>query len=63
MKATLIGACIIALGLAAGGYLAGGRYELISVRGNELARLDKLTGEVLMCVNGVKPEPCGFKLD
>lgn len=62
MNANVIAAVILALGLAVAGLLAGGRYELVHVRGNELARLDRLTGQVDMCVNGSQ-SACGFVLD
>lgn len=60
MKADLGRALIIALGLIIGGYLAGGRYEIVHVGSNELARLDRFTGEVSMCINGAS---CGYVLD
>lgn len=60
MKANIVAAAILALGLIVGGFCVGGRYEFILVQGNELARLDRFTGEVSMCVSGAE---CGFKLD
>ncbi len=56
-------AAIIAAGLVIGGFLAGGRYEVAASRGNEIARLDRLTGAVSMCVPGTKGDGCGFLLD
>jgi hypothetical protein len=60
MRGNIIGALILALGLVVGGYLAGGRYEIVSSQGNAVAKLDRVTGEVTMCVVGAG---CGYKLD
>lgn len=55
-------ASIIAAGLMIGGFLVGGRYEIVSNQGNEVARLDRFTGHVSMCVPGTKAA-CGWMLD
>lgn len=62
MKGNVFAAAILALGLVVAGYLAGGRYELVHVRANELARIDRFTGEVEMCVNGAAVA-CGFVVE
>lgn len=56
-------ALIIALGIAAAGFLAGGRYEFLEDEGNVVVRLDRYTGHVEMCVLGAKQPSCGFILD
>lgn len=59
MNHNVIAAVILALGLIVAGLLSGGRYELVHVRSNELARLDRLTGQMDMCIKGAR-SPCGF---
>ena len=63
MKANLIAAAILAVGLIIGGFMSGGRYQIVHVQGNELARLDRFTGEVLKCMNDDGGLPCGFTVD
>ncbi len=63
MKASLLPALVIAAGLALGGFLAGGRYTIVRGDSNTVARLDRFTGEVSMCVVGVSGENCGFVID
>lgn len=55
-------AVIIALGLTIGGFLAGGRYAVVASTGNSIARLDRYTGAVEMCVVGAAVS-CGWTLD
>lgn len=55
-------AVILAVGLIVGGFLAGGRYEVVGSRGNEIARLDRFTGDIAMCIPGTDA-PCQWKLD
>jgi hypothetical protein len=59
----IMGAIIIALGIAAAGFLIGGRYTVIPTNTNAVTRLDRYTGEVSMCVPGAKDAACGFVLD
>jgi hypothetical protein len=49
-KSVVLGATIVALGLAANGYLAGGRYALTQIEFDQFVRLDRLTGNVENCV-------------
>ena len=60
MRDNLIPAAIIAVGLIAGGYLAGGRYALVHTDSNAVARLDRLTGDVSMCIVGNGADSCGW---
>jgi hypothetical protein len=46
----VLGATIVALGLAANGYLAGGRYALTQIEYDQFVRLDRWTGNVENCV-------------
>ncbi|MGF7162360.1 hypothetical protein FHS85_004014 [Rhodoligotrophos appendicifer] len=54
---------IMALGIGVAGFFAGGRYEIIGSTSNTIIRLDRYTGEVSMCVPGMKGDSCGFILD
>lgn len=56
-------AALIALGLCAGGFLAGGRYTMVASQGNAVARPDRFTGDVTMCVPGARGQACGFIMD
>jgi hypothetical protein len=49
-KSVALGATIIALGLAANGYLAGGRYALTQIEFDQFVRLDRWSGNVENCV-------------
>jgi hypothetical protein len=49
-KSVVLGATIVALGLAANGYLAGGRYALTQIEFDQFVRLDRWTGNVENCV-------------
>jgi hypothetical protein len=49
-KSVALGATIVALGLAANGYLAGGRYALTQIEFDQFVRLDRWTGNVENCV-------------
>lgn len=60
MQKNLIPATIIGIGLIVGGYLAGGRYTLVHTASNAVARLDRLTGEVSMCIVGNGADSCGW---
>lgn len=53
-------ALIVAIGLAAGGFLIGGRYEFIATDSNAVVRLDRYFGSVTMCVPGTAGTGCGF---
>lgn len=57
-----IPASIVALGLVVGGFLAGGRYDIAPMDGGAVARLDRFTGKVAMCVPGTRAE-CEWMLD
>lgn len=59
-KSRLVGAAIIAFGLVIGGFLAGGRYEVVAGYGNTTTRLDRWTGEVEMCVADTRSPNCGW---
>jgi hypothetical protein len=59
--AIIVQAIIIAMGLIVGGFLAGGRYVIVNSSTNAVARLDRFTGAVSMCVPGT--DGCGFMLD
>ena len=50
IKSVALGATIIALGLAANGYLAGGRYTLTQIDIDQFVRLDRWTGNVENCL-------------
>lgn len=64
MARTIIAASIIAIGLAAMGFFIGGRYSMLHIESNTAIRLDRFTGDVLMCVPGAtKGEACGFVWD
>ena len=63
MKTNLASAVILAFGLIVGGFLAGGRYTVVASGTNAVARLDRYTGAVSMCVPGTKGDACGFILD
>jgi hypothetical protein len=56
MKDHILPAVIIALGLIVGGFLAGGRYSIVAIDNSTVARLDRLTGTVSMCVPGTQAE-------
>lgn len=60
MKSETLPAIIIAVAIAAAGFLAGGRYEIVRSDGNSVARLDRFTGEVSMCIPGSPGGACGF---
>lgn len=55
-------AIIIAIGLAVGGFLAGGRYSLVPTNAGSVARLDRYTGAVVKCIPGTRSE-CDWMLD
>jgi hypothetical protein len=57
MRNGIFPAIIIASALLVSGFLVGGRYQIILVRGNELVRMDRYTGETEMCISG---SGCGF---
>jgi len=58
----IVAAVIVALGLAAGGFLIGGRYVFMAEDANAVTRLDRFTGAVEMCIVGIGPgkDACGF---
>ena len=57
-------ALIVACGLAAMGYFIGGRYTIIPYTPtNAVSRLDRLTGEVSLCVPGMSAGGCGFVME
>lgn len=60
MRNNLIPAAIIAVGLIAGGFLAGGRYAIAPSQSNAVARLDRFSGQVTMCVIGAGTDSCGW---
>lgn len=63
MKSNVIPAIILAIGLIGGGFFAGGRFTVVATQGNTVARLDRFTGAVSMCVVGIGHDSCGFVLD
>jgi hypothetical protein len=63
MNASITAAVIISVGLVITGFLIGGRYTIMTTSTNAVTRLDRLTGEVSMCVPGAKGGACGFVLD
>lgn len=63
MKIHVIAASIIALGLIVAGFLSGGRYTIVASQGNAIARLDRFSGTVTLCVPGAPGDGCGFILD
>lgn len=63
MKSQIAGASIVAVGLIIGGFLAGGRYEIVPSQANTVARMDRFTGNVEMCVVGAEVSGCGWVLD
>jgi hypothetical protein len=63
MRARLLQATIIAIGLIIAGFLAGGRYVIVNSSTNAITRLDRFTGAVSMCVPGAAADGCGFVLD
>jgi hypothetical protein len=54
-------ALILAVGITAGGFLLGGRFELVATEGGSLARIDRYSGEVAKCIPGTE-DPCGWML-
>lgn len=58
----LIPACIIAGAVVIGSLLIGGRYEIVPSQANTVARLDRLSGKVEMCIVGAG-SACGFVVD
>jgi hypothetical protein len=63
VKSLIAPAAILALGLAVAGFFVGGRYSFAPIRGNEIARLDRFTGEVSMCVLGTGGDGCGYVME
>lgn len=63
MKSQIASASILAVGLITGGFLVGGRYEIVPSQANTVARLDRFTGNVEMCVVGADVSGCGWVLD
>ena len=49
-KSIIVGACVIAVGLALNGFLAGGRYSLTQLSQDDFVRLDRWTGNVQHCI-------------
>ena len=62
MRQNLVPAIIIAIGLIVGGFLAGGRYAIAPSQSNAVARLDRFTGQVSMCVIGAGSDSCGWTI-
>ena len=60
VRQNLIPAAIIAAGLIIGGFLAGGRYAIAPSQSNTVARLDRFTGQVSMCVIGAGTDSCDW---
>lgn len=60
MRNNIIPAAIIAGGLIVGGFLVGGRYAIAPSQSNAVARLDRYTGQVSMCVIGAGADSCGW---
>lgn len=60
---TVLAALAISLGLLGGGIAVGGRYVAVPTGTNAIARMDRFTGEVTMCVVGAAGDACGFVLD
>jgi hypothetical protein len=52
----VVSALIVAVGLIVGGYLAGGRYTIVQMNGQSIARLDRWTGAVKLCLVGMAYE-------
>lgn len=65
MRDHIIAAGIIAGGILIAGFLIGGRYEIVASQSNIIARLDRFSGRVDMCVPGVSRtgENCGIVMD
>jgi hypothetical protein len=63
MRSSITSAIIIALGLVVGGFLAGGRYSIVRSEGDTVARVDKLTGDISLCVLGSQPPSCDWVFD
>ncbi len=63
MSSRILQAAILSFGLILGGFLAGGRYTFVHTRGNEVARLDRYSGAVSMCVVGAAGDVCGWRLE
>ena len=59
MKAHLISATIIAVGLIVGSFLIGGRYTVIRGDDTMVTRLDRLTGAIWLC-GGLSDEGTGI---
>jgi len=49
MNANVVAATILAIGLVAGGFLAGGRYSISQLDANHVAKLDRWTGGLEVC--------------
>ena len=65
MRDNIIAATIIASAILVAGFLIGGRYEIVASQANVIARLDRFSGKVEMCVPGMSRtgENCGVVMD
>ena len=61
-RTALAASLILALGLVAAGFLAGGRYEIVGGDANTVVRLDRFTGQVTMCIVGSGLNSCGWEV-
>lgn len=59
---TTTSALIVASGLIISGVLAGGRYDYVPLQGDSIARADRFTGEVDLCIPGTA-HGCAWSLD
>jgi hypothetical protein len=59
----IVSAVIVAISLVATGYVLGGRYMILPTTSNAVTRLDRLTGEVSLCIPGASAAGCGYILE